>query len=133
MCIKTSLSNKDYENIYAVYHSTTMNEMRIKADLLGVDLTNVDVLIALCSTTTYHHAFWPHTAKRFTAFKNLLRYDKGSRKAAQSKRFIDEVERAIAEHKQKNFNTPGYIQEKKNLEQVIKILKPKGGEKISNG
>ena len=119
------ISKYDYKDIDAIYHSNSMDEMKVKADLYAIDLNDVDVLLALCDTTTYHHAFWPHTKKRFTAFKNLLRYEKSIEEASRSIKFSFEVKRALDAylHEQKDlYLTPGRRQEIKNLKQVLEIV-----------
>ena len=70
-----------------VYHSESMHEMEVNADLLGVDLCNPYVLLFLAKQTAYHHAFWSHTKKRFTAFKNILRRNRLVRKSLEDMKF----------------------------------------------
>lgn len=117
-----------------VYHSNTMHEMKVNADIEGVDLNDVDVLAFLIEQTAYHHAFWSHTSKRFTALKNLLRYDKNIEKASRSKCLIDRVETKLdfMESRMKNdpvYNVPGHVQEIKNYKQVLDILKRPVGKR----
>ena len=116
------VSKYNYKDIDAIYHSNSMDEMKVKADLYAIDLNDVNVLLALCDTTAYHHAFWPHTAKRFTAFKNLLRYEKSIEEASRSFKFSFEVKRAIEAYESEQFMTPGRRQEIKNLKQILEIV-----------
>lgn len=82
-----SLCNCTYHDLDVVYHSETKFEMEVNADLQGVDLCNPYVLMFLAKQTTYHHAFWPHTKKRFTAFKNILRRNRLVRKSLEDMKF----------------------------------------------
>ena len=84
-----------WEALDDVYHSSTMHEIKVKADLNNVDLNDPNVLFFLLQQTTYHHAFWPHTAKRFTALKNLLRQDKSIERGSRSKWLYD---KSLAEY-----------------------------------
>lgn len=111
-----------------VYHSNTMHEMQINADLENIDICNPYVLMFLAKQTTYHHAFWKHTAKRFTAFKNILRKNKDVRKSLRDGRFLHMLEHhfdAMNETMKSSmvFNTSGRKQEYKNMKQVIDIVK----------
>ena len=110
-----------------IYHSESMYEMKVKADLENIDLNDFDVLMFFVRTTTYHHAFWPHTAKRFTAFKNLLRYDKSIEESSRSKKMIHAVKAMCNQLKSDIENcpvrAPGHRQQLKDLQQVLDILK----------
>ena len=120
------VSKYNYKDIDSIYHSESVDEMKVKADLYAIDLNDVNVLLALCDTTAYHHAFWPHTAKRFVAFKNLLRHEKTIEEASRSMKFSFEINRAIDSYiqEEKDFGhlTPGRKQEIKNLKQVLEIV-----------
>lgn len=117
---KCSLSALD-----SVYHSESLDEMKINADLHNVDLCNSYVLFYLACTTTYHHAFWPHTAKRFAAFKSLLRHDNNVRKAISTDNgvlwtlLMDKFKSIDANM---NSTTPGLKKQWKNLKQIIGIV-----------
>ena len=98
--------------------------MLIKADLYNIDLYDPYVLMFLIKTTTYHHAFWPHTAKRFYAFKKVL---KSLKNLPRDPKFIDilnYVSNTIDEYEHNMFrqSTPGGRQETQNLKQVMDIL-----------
>ena len=107
-----------------VYHSNSMHEMKVKADLHNIDLYDKDALVFLIDATTYHHAFWPHTAKRFTAFKALLRTMKDLPSTAYFRELVEHVKNEIIEYTLDKWrkNTPGGKQELKNLNQVLNIL-----------
>ena len=109
-----------------VYHSETMHEMEIAADLQGVDLCNPYVLFFLARETTYHHAFWPHTRKRFTAFKNILRHNKLVKESLKDMEFYTLITTEFNDMLEyKNdliYDTPGRKQERKNMQQVIDIV-----------
>lgn len=123
--MESGLYNDDiHDSLDDVYHSNNMHEMKVKADLHGIDLHDKDTLIFLIDTTTYHHAYWPHTSKRFTAFKALLRTMKDLPSTVYFRDIVDHVKLEIAEYtlnKLRN-NTPGGKQELKNLNQVLGIL-----------
>ena len=124
-------ANASYDALDKVYHSNSMYEMLVNADLMDVDLCNPFVLWYLAKQTTYHHAYWPHTAKRFVAFKNLLRHDKRIRTAISSdkdlvfwtlvadmyKRKKDDIASYPSMH-----NTPGAKQHFKNIEELMHIV-----------
>lgn len=114
----------DFDGLDDIYHSTLANEMRVKADLHNIDLSNLTVVLYLIDTTTYHCAFWPHTAKRFTAFKSLLRSMKDFPKDPgfkEVKRAVNDSIDEILSNKWKK-DLPGGRSQVKNLKQVIKIL-----------
>jgi len=120
-------SKYSWDALDKIYHSNTMNEMRVNADLEGVDLNDVDVLMFLIDQTTYHHAFWYHTKKRFTALKTLLRNDSSIESSSRSKELYDRVMKRYNELKDDISNlaamrTPGQKQRLKNYECVLKIL-----------
>ena len=117
-------SKYSFSDLDDIYHSTSVHEMQVKADLHAVDLADVDVLIYLIGTTTYHHAFWPHTAKRFTALKNILRHSHDLPKSKDFKRLKDNVKSRLdeCEHGKWIKSTPGGRQEIKNIKQVLDIL-----------
>lgn len=118
-----------HDGLDDVYHSNSMHEMKVKADLHNIDLYDEDALVFLIDATTYYHAYWPHTAKRFTAFKALLR----TMKDLPEKNYFDDVvnvvKSEIAEYEADKWrrSTPGGKQEIKNLKQVLRIL-----EKLKN-
>ena len=116
-----------------VYHSESMQEMEVNADLLGVDLCNPYVLLFLAKETAYYNAFWPHTKKRFTAFKNILRRNKLVRKSLEDMKFYVLISSKLNEMmKYKNhplYSTPGIKQELKNVKQVVEIVE----KAIANG
>lgn len=120
-----------YSVLDKVYHSESQHEMEVNADLMGVDLCNPLVLKFLADQTTYHHAFWPHTAKRFTAFKNILRHNKYVKKSLKDKVFLEMMKDTLDKYIKKTsdplHNVPGYRQELKNIKQVVSIV-----EKICN-
>lgn len=125
--IKTSTYS--YDALNDIYHSTSASEMQVKADLHNVDLHDIDVIAWLLNTTAYHHAFWPHTAKRFTAFKSLLRKFKdlpSNNRFDELKRIVDGMVNCISCDSMR-MSTPGGRQQAKNLEQVRSIL-----EKLEN-
>ena len=120
-----SKNNVPYEAINDIYHSETVYEMQVKLDLYNINLNNdVDVVLMLIDITTYHHAFWPHTAKRFTSFKQILRKQKDLPKNPQFEWMVNRVKAEIDEYEHDVFraNTLGGKQEIKNLIQVVKIL-----------
>ena len=116
-----------------VYHSESMHEMEVNADLLGVDLCNPYVLLFLAEQTAYHHAFWSHTKKRFTAFKNILRRNRLVRKSLEDMKFYALISGKLDEMiKYKDhplYGTPGRMQELKNVKQVVEIVE----KAIANG
>lgn len=114
-----------YNSLNDIYHSNSMHEMQVKADLYDIDLYEKDVLIFLIDTTTYHHAFWPHTAKRFTAFKALLKTMKDLPRNRWFDEIVKNVKDKLAEYEANKWrrSIPGGKQEIKNLKQVICILK----------
>ena len=124
----SSISNLD-----KVYHSESMHEMEVNADLLGVDLCNPYVLLFLAKQTAYHHAFWSHTKKRFTAFKNILRRNRLVRKSLEDMKFYALISSKLDEMmKYKDHplcSTPGRMQELKNVKQVVEIVE----KAIANG
>ena len=122
---KTGYSLSDLDK---VYHNDSMHKMLVCADLLGVDICNSNVLLYLIDQTTYHHAFWPHTAKRFTALKNVLRHSKDVRKSLKDGVLLGILEKKLARmHIEYDTmplaRTPGRKQEIKNMEQVVDIVK----------
>ena len=120
-------TGNSFEELDKVYHSSSMNEMRINADLQKVDLCNAYVLLFLTIQTAYHHAFWPHTAKRFTAFKNILRKDNAVKSSLEDGKLLNMLEELLAYEEVKEMeyslnNVPGRKQELKNIKQVISIV-----------
>ena len=113
-----------YSALDDIYHSTDMYEMKVKADMHNIDLRDPRAIIYLIDTTAYHHAFWPHTAKRFTAFKALLRSMKDLPAIPGFFKIVEHVNASIEEIDCQNpvMNTPGRRQELKNLQQVLSIL-----------
>lgn len=113
-----------YDVLDDIYHSTSADEMQVKADMHCIELDDPDVILYLIRTTTYHHAFWPHTAKRFTAFKALLRKLKTLPEDPlfnDIKRYVkDSINEILCDRWKKDL--PGCKQEVKNLKQVLKIL-----------
>lgn len=109
-----------------VYHSESMHEMVVNADLQGVDLCNPYVLLFLAEQTAYHRAFWPHTKKRFTAFKNILRRNSRVREALQDFAFyslvVDKLKQIESQMINPLYSTPGGQKEIENLRQVISIV-----------
>lgn len=107
-----------------IYHSNDASEMLIKADLYNIDLNNEQIIEFLVDTTAYHHAFWPHTARRFLAFKDFLK-NHSSLKIEQIDHLASYVKTKIHEIMQDKWKSsiPGGKQELKNLQQVEKILK----------
>ena len=115
------------EALDKVYHSESRHEMEVNADLQGVDLTNPHVLLYLAKQTAYHHAFWPHTAKRFLAFKNILRYNKQVRASLKDGQLLSMInihfDAIVAWYcDDPIYDTPGHRQEMDNLKQVISIV-----------
>lgn len=115
------------EELDKVYHSESRHEMEVNADLQGVDLANPHVLLYLAKETAYHHAFWQHTAKRFLAFKNILRYNKCVRASLKDGQllsminvYFDAIVACYCDDPM--YDTPGHRQEMKNLKQVINIV-----------
>ena len=128
--IYTAKTGIQYDALDDIYHSTSASEMQVKADLHNVDLHDIDVIVWLLNTTAYHHAFWPHTAKRFTAFKALLRKFKDlplNSRFNELKRIVDTMICNVTFDKMR-ISTPGGKQQAKNLEQVRSIL-----ERLENG
>lgn len=117
-----------YENVNYIYeHSDDMYQLMINADMLNVDITNPYVLMALVELTTYHASFWPHTANRFEAFKDMLKNDIAMQEAIKSNKFKDMLEcyyeNWIADFEAtSNWNSPGRDGEKKNIEEVMTIV-----------
>ena len=110
-----------------VYHSESMHEMEVNADLLGVDLCNPYVLLFIAKQTAYRHAFWSHTKKRFTAFKNILRHNKSIKESLKDMKFYALICRELDEMLKKYkgnslYSIPGLKKEQKNIEQVINIV-----------
>ena len=122
-----------YEALNDIYHSNTMSEMQVKADLHNVDLNDVVNILFLIDTTTYHHAYWPHTAKRFVAFKKLLKTLKDLPNDSQFDWMVSRLYNILHEYENNKFKstTPGGKQEIKNLHQVIAILEKLQKEKLS--
>ena len=114
------------EMLDKVYHSESRHEMEVNADLQDIDLANPHVLLYLAKQTAYHHAFWPHTAKRFTAFKNILRKDNSVKKSLEDGKLLNMLEELLAynvkEMENPLNNVPGKKQELKNIKQVISIV-----------
>lgn len=117
----SSISNLD-----KVYHSESMHEMEVNADLLGVDLCNPYVLLFLAEQTAYHHAFWPHTKKRFIAFKNILRRNRQVKESLQDFAFYSLIDSKLKQLESQTDNplyfTPGGSKEIENIQQVISIV-----------
>lgn len=122
-------SDEIHDGLDDVYHSNSMHEMKVKADLHNIDLYDKDALVFLIDATTYHHAFWPHTAKRFTAFKALLKTMRDLPEKDCFDDVVNVVKSEIAEYEADKWrrSTPGGKQEIKNLKQVLRIL-----EKLEN-
>ena len=115
----------DYLN--DIYHSNDSNEMLIKADLYNIDLNDMQNIEFLIDTTAYHHAFWPHTAKRFTAFKNILRHNKIVRMSLVDCIFFvlaikarDDISHNI--NANPLWSVPGKKQELANWKQIVEIV-----------
>ena len=111
-----------------VYHSESIEEMLVKADLNCVDLKDPKVLLWLTEQTAYHQAFWPHTAKRFNAFKNILRRRKDIREAIKANGFKDMLQKYFDEFDNEYqinplWHVPGKKKQLKNLKQVLDIVK----------
>ena len=125
------LENKtglQFDVLDKVYHSESMHEMEVNADLQGVDLCNPHVLLFLAKQTTYHHAFWPHTAKRFLAFKSILRHNKNVRESLKDGKLLtmlnDHLEAMLIKYNSNRVHdTIGRRQEIKNMRQVVSIVK----------
>lgn len=109
-----------------VYHSESMHEMEVNADLLGVDLCNPYVLLFLAKETAYHHAFWPHTKNRFIAFKNILRRNRLVRNSLKDMKFyaliFGKLDEMMKYKDHSLYSTPGKMQELKNVKQVVEIV-----------
>lgn len=125
-CLESN-TGSTYDALDKVYHSSTLAEMQVTADLMGVDLRNPYVLWFLAKQTAYHHAFWPHTARRFIAFKSLLRRDKRVRAAiaSDSTFYVMLQELYDSENnvfKNSVYHTPGKRQQIKNLEELLQIV-----------
>ena len=121
------LTGYEFDALDKVYHSESRHEMEINADLQGIDLCNPYVLLFLANHTAYHHAFWPHTSKRFLAFKNILRKNKNVRRSLKDgnlQKLIDERLNILI--KKLNGNsahfTSGRKQEIKNIRQIVEIV-----------
>ena len=114
-----------YDVLDDIYHSTSADEMQVKADMHCIKLDDPDVILYLIRTTTYHHAFWPHTSKRFTALKNLLRKSRSLPQSKDFSRLKKAVKDRITEVKNNKWSiyTPGGKQQVKNLIQVLDIFK----------
>lgn len=122
------LDTPDFKKLDIVYHSESMHEMEVNADLQCVDLCSLDVQLFLAKTTAYHHAFWPHTAKRFLAFKNILRHNKDVRASLRDGKLLAklaDIFSALASRYNSDsaYRMPGTKQELKNIKQVISIVK----------
>ena len=102
------------------------DEMEVNADLLGVDLCNPYVLLFLAEQTAYHHAFWPHTKKRFIAFKNILRRNRQVKESLQDFAFYSLIDSKLKQLESQTDNplyfTPGGSKEIENIQQVISIV-----------
>ena len=124
MAINRSLQSDVYKVLDDIYHSTDASEMLIKADLYYISLNDEQIIEFLIDTTTYHDAFWPHTAKRFLAFKDFLK-NYSSLKIEQIDYLVSYVNAKICEIRQNKWKSsvPGGKKEMKNLQQVEKILK----------
>ena len=122
------VDRSELHDLDKIYHSESAKEMRINADLMLVDLCNPYVLCFLAHTSAYHHAFYSHARRRFTAFKDLLRHDKEVRKSIVADknhvfcrllvRELNRVERGLT-----RWPNPGGMQYCKNLQQVLNIVK----------
>ena len=111
-----------------IYHSTSVSEIRIKADLHGIDLDDVNVLLHLIVTTVYHDAYWPHTHKRYIALKRLLRSGKGIEHASRSQELYSYVKKEYDTLLDPNnpfyyINaTLGRKQQKQNYAEILSII-----------
>lgn len=121
------VNNSSYSSnaLDEIYHSNSAYEMQVKADLLNIDIYDISILQYLIETTAYHHAYWPHTAKRFVALKSLLRKSKDLPKKEWFVQLLTDLENNINEFKTDKWrmHTPGGKQHLKNLIQVLDILK----------
>lgn len=116
-----------WEDLNAVYKSDDMFSMMINADMHKVDITNPYVLMSLVELTTYHASFWPHTAKRLEALKDILKNDTRIQDAIKSNGFKDMLkcyyENWLADAEATpTWNTPGRAGEKKNIEDIVAIV-----------
>lgn len=121
------LTGYEFDALDKVYHSESMHEMEINADLYGINICNPHVLFFLAKTTAYHYAFWPHTSKRFLAFKNILRKNKAVQKSLKNgilKALLDERLTALIEWSRDDpiQCISGKKQEIKNIRQIIEII-----------
>lgn len=111
-----------------VYHTETMYEMAMAADMEHVNLNDVDVLVCLIVKMVYTAAYWPHTIMRFKALKNLLRFNKSIVEASRSSRLhsivVEILTSAVSalDEMPGHFNTPGHRQKIKNIRQVLKAI-----------
>lgn len=113
----------DFSVLNQIYHSEDMHEMLMKADLYCVDMHDKIVLCYLIETTTYHDAYWPHTAKRFIAFKNVLKQLHCLPSMPDFNLLVNHVKDMIEFRKNYPYkNTQGRKKELKNLKQVLDIL-----------
>lgn len=109
-----------------IYHSNDMYEMKLKADLHGVDLDDIDVIKFLANTTAYHAAYYPHAIKRFDAFKQLLKANTSIVHNEHLSELMTTIARRINELLHEVIRpTPGAIQYAKNLHEIFDILRRK--------
>lgn len=122
--MKSSKTTIDYTLVNDIYHSESPYEMKVKADMLGVDLNNIDVLKFLVKTTTYHAAFYPHTKKRFKSLVWLLKNDSALTES-HTTNFIDWINKQITDLRNEtslSYLVPGAFQELRNYQIVFKAI-----------
>lgn len=117
--------NKHYKELSDIYHSNDAHAMQIKADLYCIDLNDLDVIEYLIFNTAYHNAYWPHTAKRFTAFINILKTKKNIVQFPGFESLLLKVKSEINRIKSSRWaiTTSGGKQHIKNLKTIFNILK----------
>ena len=119
-------ADEDYETsrFRIVELSETRSEIGINADLYGIDLNDIHVLEQLMKMLVYKDSFWPHTHKRYIAFKDFLRHDIMHKSAIVSDELykfaenkIEETAKLLSEH-----NIPGYRHKLRDYREILKIL-----------
>lgn len=114
----------DYKLVDDIYHSESPYEMKVKADMFGIDLNNADVLKYLIKTTTYHDAFWPHTKQRFESLLWLLKND-NTLTTTHTDDFIkwinDEINE-LGDETSYSYSPPGKFDEFQNYRKVLNAI-----------
>jgi len=121
-------SQKIWQAIDAVYHSTTWQDMWMKIDLNGLKM-DCDAFMMLCNTLCYHYGFWVHTKPRFLAFKKFLKLKRENplSKVKMQKKTLNAVKAEVEWHETEMFldpvrRTQGRIDEVRAWKSIQHIL-----------